>query len=101
MNVTEVVQLQDNNQHYLEVFYQKQYVLLVKELVKHMKKHVLNVSGKKVQKVVKDVEVKIPEGVVTGSRLRLPKYGEPSTTGEKMAIFILNLEYKVMIFMKE
>jgi len=23
MNVTEVVQLQDNNQHYLEVFYQK------------------------------------------------------------------------------
>ena len=37
--------------------------------------------GKKVQKVVKDVEVKIPEGVVTGSRLRLAKYGEPSTTG--------------------
>lgn len=37
--------------------------------------------GKKVQKVVKEVEVKIPEGVVTGSRLRLPKYGEPSPNG--------------------
>ena len=58
MNVTEVVQLQDNNQHYLEVFYQKQYVLLVKELVKYMKKHVLNVVVKKYKKLLKMLKLK-------------------------------------------
>ena len=49
--------------------------------------------GKKVQKVVKNVEVKIPEGVVTGSRIRLPKYGEPSTSGGENGD--LYIEFKV------
>lgn len=49
--------------------------------------------GKKIQKVVKNVEVKIPEGVVTGSRIRLPKYGEPSTSGGENGD--LYIEFKV------
>jgi len=37
--------------------------------------------GKGLKKVVKEVEVKVPEGVDTGNRIRLSNMGEPSSNG--------------------
>lgn len=49
--------------------------------------------GKGVRKVVKDIEVKVPEGVDTGNRIRLSNMGEASSNGG--ANGDLYIEFKV------